>query len=90
MAAGEDVGHGVGLTSNMGDLVMIPVVVVVQAGQATKIGSGLVRGESPLVVLGDGSNIVIEGHKGEFLEIKKERGHISMCEDTGLLQVTVS
>ena len=90
MAAGEDVSHGVGLASNMGDLVMIPVVVAVQAGQVTKIGGGLVRGDDPLAVLGDGSNIVIEGCKGEFPEIKKERGHISMCEDTGLLQVTVS
>ena len=90
MAAGEDVGHGVGLTSNMGDLVMIPVVAVVQAGQATKIGGGLVRGDGPFAVPGDGSNIVIEGCKGEFPEIKKERGHIGVCEDAGLLQVTVS
>ena len=90
MAAGEDVGHGVGLASNMGDLVMIAVVVVVQAGQATKIGSSLVQGDSPLAVPGDGGNIVIEGRKGEFPEIKKERGHIGVCEDAGLLQVTVS
>ena len=69
---------------------MIPVVAAVQAGQATKIGGGLVPGDGPLAVLGDGGNIVIEGHKGEFPEIKKERGHIGMCEDAGLLQVTVS
>ena len=83
MVAGEDVGHGVGLASNMGDLVMIPVVVAVQAGQATKIGGGLVRGDSPLAIPGDSGNIVIEGRKGEFPEIKKE------CKDAGLLQVTV-
>ena len=69
---------------------MIPVVAAVQAGQVTKIGGGLVRGDGPLVVPGDGGNIVIEGCKGEFPEIKKECGHIGMCEDTGLLQVTVS
>ena len=89
MAAGEDVGHGVGLASDVGDLVMIPVVAAMQAGQATKIGGGLVRGDGPLAISGDGGNIVIEGRKGEFPEIKKERGHIGMCEDAGLLQVTV-
>ena len=59
MAAGEDVGHGVGLASNMGDLVMISVVAAVQAGQATKIGGGLVRGDGPFLIPGDGGNIVI-------------------------------
>ena len=69
---------------------MIPVVVAVQAGQATKIGGSLVRGDGPLAVLGDSGNIVVEGHKGEFPEIKKEHGHIGVCKDAGLLQVTVS
>ena len=57
---------------------MISVVVAVQAGQVTKIGSGLVQGDGPLAVPGDGSNIVIEGCKGEFPEIKKER-HVQGC-----------
>ena len=68
---------------------MIPVVAAMQAGQATKIGGGLVRGDGPLAISGDSGNIVIEGHKGEFPEIKEERGHIGMGEDAGLLQVAV-
>ena len=75
MAAGEEVSHGVGLTSNTGDLVMILVVVAVQAGQVTKIGGGLVQGDGLLAVPGDGGNIVIEGCKGEFPEIKKVNNH---------------
>ena len=89
MAAGEDVRHGVGLTSNVGDLMMVPVVAMVQAGQTTKIGGGLVRGDGALAVSGDSGNIVIEGHKGELPEIKEECGHICLCKDASLLQVTV-
>ena len=86
----EDVSHGVGLASNVGDLMMVLVVVtVVQAGQTTKIGGGLVRGDGALAVPGDGGNIVIEGRKGELLEIEEECGHICLCKDVGLLQVTV-
>ena len=59
MMMGEDVGHGVGLAGNVGDLMMIPVVTAVQAGQVTKVGGSLVGGDGTLVVLGDGSNIVI-------------------------------
>ena len=55
----------------------------------TKIGSGLVRGNGALVVSGDGGNIVIEGHECELPEIEKEHGHVSLSEDTSLLQVTV-
>ena len=86
---GEDVGHGVGLAGNVGDLMMIPVVMTVQAGQATKVGGSLVGGDGALAVPGDSGNIVIQGHKGEFPEIVKEGGHVCMCEDASLLQVTV-
>ena len=59
MTMGEDVSHGVGLTSNVGDLMMIPVVMTVQAGQATKVGGSLVGSDGALAVPGDSGNIVI-------------------------------
>ena len=68
---------------------LVPVVAVVQAGQTTEIGGGLVRGDGTLVVSGYGSDIVVERRKGQFPEIKKERGHIRLCKDAGLLQITV-
>ena len=49
----------------------------------------MVRGDGALAVLGDGGNIVIEGRKCELPEIEKERGHVSLCENACLLQVTV-
>ena len=58
MMTGEDVSHGVGLTGNVGDLVMIPVVMAVKAGQATKVGSSLVRGDSTLGVPGESVKVV--------------------------------
>ena len=54
-----------------------------------KIGGGLVRGDGALAVVGDGGNIVIKGHECELPEIEKERGHVSLCKNAGLLQVTV-
>ena len=89
MMMGKDVSHGVGLTGNVGDLMMIPVVMMVQAGQATEVGGSLVGGDGALAVPGDGGNIVIQGCEGEFPEIIKEGGHVCMGEDAGLLQVTV-
>ena len=68
---------------------LVPVVAAVQAGQTTEIGGSLVRGDGALAVSGYGSDNVIEHHKGEFPEIKKERGHIHLCKDAGLLQITV-
>ena len=61
MVVREDVRHGVGLTSDVRDLVMVMIVMTVQAGQMAKIGGGLVRGDGTFVIPRDGSNIVIEG-----------------------------
>ena len=44
---------------------VVPVVVMVQAGEVTEVGGALVRGDGTFLVSGDGSNVVIEG--GEHL-----------------------
>ena len=43
----------------MRDLVMVMVVAMMQAGQATEVGGSLVRGDSTFAIPGDSSNIVI-------------------------------
>ena len=59
MAAGENVRHGVGLTGDVRDLVMVPIMVAVEAGQTTEIGSSLVGGDSTFAVPRDSSNVVV-------------------------------
>ena len=37
-----------------------PMMVVVQTGEAAEVGCSLIGGDCTLVVVGDGSNVVIE------------------------------
>ena len=47
------------ITCNVRDLVMVMVVVMMQAGQVTEVGSGLVRGDGAFAIPGDSNNIVV-------------------------------
>ena len=59
MAAGEDVGHFVGQALNVGDFVIVSVVPVMEAGEAAKVGSRMVQCDGALLILGNGSSVVI-------------------------------
>ena len=85
MAVGENVRHGVGLTGNVRDLVMVPIVVAVEAGQVTEIGGGLVRGDSTFSIPRDGSDIVIESGDSQFLKVIKACSHVGLGEHASLL-----
>ena len=42
MAVGEDVGHFIGQALDVGDLVVVAVVLVMQAGEVAEVGSHMV------------------------------------------------
>ena len=85
MALREEVSHGVGIASNMGDFMMLVMMAMMQAGEPTEVGSSLVQGDGALLVLRDGSNVVIESHKSELPDVEKEGGHVSLSKNPSLL-----
>ena len=85
MAAGENVRHGVGLAGDVRDLVMVPIVVAVEAGQTAEIGGGLVGGDCTFAVPRDGSDIVIESGKSQFPKVIKACSHVGLGEHASLL-----
>ena len=58
LQAGGIVGHEVGLARDMGDLVIVVVVPLVEARHAAEVGSWAVEGHRPFVPTGDGGRVV--------------------------------
>ena len=69
---------------------VVLVVLVMEAGEAAKVGSCLIQGDGAFPVLGVGSSVVIQGSEGEFVDIVEGGSHICLGEDTCLFEITVS
>ena len=86
---GEDVGHFIGEALDVGDFVIVLVVLAMEAGEAAKVGSHLIQCDGTFLVLCNCSGVVIQGCKGEFTEIVEGGSHIHLGKDTGLFEITV-
>ena len=78
MMARKDVGHFVREALDVGDFMVVLVVLAVKAGEAAKVGSRLIRSDGTLPILGDGGAIVIQSQKGQLLEIIEGGCHICL------------
>ena len=78
MVVGEDIHHSVCLACDVGDFVVEAMMASMQTGEMAQVSSSLVQGDGPFSVLGDCSNIVIEGSQGELSDIEEKCSHVSL------------
>ena len=89
MAIGQDVHHLVDRALDVGDLVVVLVVMAMEAGEVAKVGGCLIQGDGPFAVSRNGGSVVIQGSKGEFAQIIEGGSHVCMGKDTHLFKITV-
>ena len=58
LQAGGIVGHEVGRARDVGDLVIVTVVALVETGHAAEVGPRAVKGHRPFVPTRDGGRVV--------------------------------
>ena len=89
MMVGEDVSHFIGEALDVGDFMVVLVVLAVEAGETAKVGSRLIQSDGTLPISGDGGAVVIQSQKGQLPEIIEGGCHVCLGKDASLLQVTV-
>jgi hypothetical protein len=60
------VGHLVGVSTDVRNLMAVAMVPLMEAGGPAQVGSRAVGCDGPLVVSGDGRSVVREGGDGSF------------------------
>ena len=77
------------LCLDVGDLVVVLLVLVMEAGEMAKVGGCLIQCDGTFLVLCNGSGVVIQGSEGEFTEIIEGGSHVRLGKDTHLFTITV-
>ena len=85
MSARESVHHLVNLALDVGDLVTVLMMSMVQTGELAKVGTCMIRCEGTFPVPGDGCYIVVQCGEGGVLQIVQVVGKVSLCEYSCLL-----
>ena len=73
----------------MGELLVVPVVALVDATQTAEIGGCISRGGGTLVVPRDGGGIITESRQGLFPQVQGVDHDVQVRGHSGLFQVAV-
>ena len=86
---GRIIGHDVFGSIDEGDQGAVAVEALVETGEATQVGWGLIRGDGALAELPNCRRVVAEGVDGSIGSPFLEGYHLQLHEDGGLFQFAI-
>ena len=90
MESGGVVSHGVGRPMDVGGLLTVSVVPLMEAGGATEVGPRRVGSDSSLMSARYGRGVIGEGTQGSLANIKILGGNVGPGHQRRMLQVAIS